>query len=83
MKKATELLTLGELLLKKNIPLYDLHAANVMVKKTAESKYIPVLINYKKAGTRTYFPQPWIFSKKGRKEKTKKEFQKLYNYFMN
>ena len=67
-------------LLDNNIQLYDQHSKNIMSKKISESEYIPVIINYKKMGIRTYIPQLWIFSKRGRINRTKKEFRRLYKH---
>ena len=64
-------------LLQNNIPLFDITAANIMVKKISEKNSIPVLIDFKRLGTRTYPFQPQYALKPFARGKVRRQFTRL------
>lgn len=63
-------------LINNTIPIMDIRGENIMVQETSEG-VVPVFIDFKKYGGRTYPIQFWLFSKKQLFDKMQRRFQRL------
>ncbi len=67
---------LEDLLIEKDIPLMELNSSNIVARDLGNSS-IPVFIDYKRFGIRTYPAQFWLISRSERVKKIKRRFQIL------
>lgn len=67
---------LEEILASKEIPIMDIGGENIMVKE-ADGKMIPVIIDFKRYGRKTYPFQIWLFSEQRLISKMRRRFQRL------
>jgi hypothetical protein len=63
--------------LEKKIPFFNLNGENILVKKISGSEAIPVIVDYKRIGARTYPFQPHLLIKPIAMQRVKKRFRQI------
>ena len=68
---------LEQLFLSNNISLFDINSENILVKELENGDTTPVLVDYKRFGTRTYPFQFGLLTESGVRKKIKRRFARI------
>lgn len=70
-----------DFLIKRNIPLLDIHPTNILVRRLSKTEAIPVLFDYKRMGAKHYSFQPLLLTKAGRRNRILKNARRIESMF--
>jgi len=71
---------LEQVLVHEEIPIIDIRGENIMVREV-DGESVPILVDFKRYGRRTYPVQIWLFSKQQLVKKMKRRFQRLRDQY--